>query len=155
AALIDAYARLRSENLDLPKSMDAKALRGLRVMLDTGRDVVAELRAITPVEDRIVLLRRLDPFDHPGQIRVPLSPAVEQVLDRHPADVRPGLNLLRGTPADLVKQIQALARRHGGILNERGRIEVESTIEQYQRNAAKLQSGDKVELGNFEGQRAE
>ena len=152
AALVEAYTRIRPK-LDLPPGMTMAAVRGLRRRIADGTDYLAELAPIR-VRDRLALLER-DPH-----ARVPDRPVppvrVELALRRHAEDIRPGLNLLVGTPAEVVRSIeQYAARQHGALAGERVRTGLLRIVERYREQITRLQAGDVRDTRNLEGGRGE
>jgi hypothetical protein len=136
--------------------MSQQAVRGLRRWIAEHRDVVEELGRI-PVASRLAQLEQASPRVDPTIPPPPPPPTkVEAALRRHATDIRPGLNLLRGEPAEVVRAIEELGRQHGGTLaTGAARAKLLEIVRRYQTQAAKLQSGGGVETLNFEGARGE
>lgn len=149
--LIRAYARLRSANLQLPEDMSNRALMGLLRWVTEGRDIVQELGSIR-TGNRLARLEADSPIVDP---RIQPTTRTEQILQRHALDIRPGLNLLDGTVAEVADAIEALGQQHGGRLSDTAvRTELERLIQGYRTRVSDFQAGQNVER-NLEGEREE
>jgi hypothetical protein len=152
AQLIAAYDTIRRTRLQLPHHMSRQAVRGLRRWLVEHRNVVDELSGTGP-ESRLAVLEAASPRVDPT--RRPVT-RIEAVLRRHAEDIRPGLNLLHGSPAEVAKAVEALGGRHGGGFSSPSvRTELERRIRSYRAEVAKLQGGAGVDTRNLEGGRGE
>jgi hypothetical protein len=152
AQLVRAYDTIRRARLDLPQNMSRQAVRGLQRWLREHRNIVEELRGTRPASRLAVLEAaspRVDPTRRPAT-------RIEAVLRRHAADIRPGLNLLRGSPAEVARAVEDLAKHHGGRFSSDLVIsEFEWSIRFYREEMIRLQSGAGVDTRNLEGRRAE
>jgi hypothetical protein len=155
--LINAYDAIRIARLQLPDGMNRQALNGLLRWIRDGRNVTQEL-------GRIPLDRRLDRLQSDSPIRDPrpAPSAIQQVLQRHAAPIRSGLDLFSGSPADVTMAVVSHGQRtSGGFQRAEARAEFEALIRRYRERVSDFQSSgvaDPSETGllrNIEGLREE
>lgn len=142
--LIDACDAIRRETggkFKFPDKMSRRAIRGLvKFFQDNPGDYVQKLVAI-PLEQR---LSRLEGLVTPGSVQALGS--VEAILQSHLQEIRPGLNLLHGTPSDVLQVIEKLIKPKGGQFSESSvRDEFLKLLESYQKNVDKLKAGENVQ----------
>jgi hypothetical protein len=150
--MVRAYQDIHSAGMKLPEKMSREAVEGLKRWVEED--------ARQPFLDRLVELRvdeRLDALEiASGRVTVPAaSDRIHAVLLKQAADIRPGINLLRGTPEDIMLAIEAYGRTHGGRFADAAvREKCKGVLARYQRNTAKLSTGGDVER-NVIGDREE
>jgi hypothetical protein len=147
--LIRAYDALRRARFDLPEDMTPDAVRGLlRWWTDDPATFLSKIKDI-PLDQRA---ERLEVAS--GVIRLPLG-ADSPVLIRYGKEIRSGIDLLTGSPADVTQKIEAWARHFNGRFTDQTvRERFERLVDQYQKRYASLQAGRHVER-NIAGLREE
>lgn len=149
--LIETYDALRRGRIRLPADMSREAVQGLLRWIREGRDVPKELLRIRDVSDRRVRLEADNPIRNP---HFPPPSAVEKLLREHATDIRPGLNLLNGTPSEVARAVEAYGQRHKGrFADQPARTEFEKIVDRYRNDLSRLQSS--VDPRNVIGGREE
>ena len=151
--VLDLYRGLKARNITLPAGMNESALRGLLNMLQTlGRDVAIET-ILAAKDKRLALLTSFDST----RVVTPPVPAAQLILDRHAADVSPGINLAdtKHSPADVRAQIEAYAQAHGGGFDSHIPARIEAAIRDYRATLRRVQDGTENDSRNLDGTREE
>ncbi|MBV8700532.1 MAG: hypothetical protein JO052_22200 [Bradyrhizobium sp.] len=152
--LVKLYRELRAGNFDLPPDMNESAQRGLINMVATnGRQAAIDMIRKVPVNRRLAEFIRNDPT----MTQPPPVPVAQQILDRHAADVSPGINLADQThsPADVRAQIESYAKQHGGSFDSHIPARIEATISDYRATLRRVQNGTETDSRNLDGAREE
>ncbi|MDZ8258032.1 hypothetical protein [Nostoc sp. ChiQUE01b] len=142
--LIDACDAIRQQThgkFKFPDNMSRRAVRGLiKFVQDNPGDYVQKLVDIPP-EQRLSRLEALL-IPRAGQS----LGALEAMLQFHNQNVRPSLNLLHGTPSNVLQAIERLVQPKGGRFSESSvRDEFLKMLERYRQRIADLQAGKNVE----------
>jgi hypothetical protein len=155
STLIEAVDRLRAGRLELRGTMDLRAARGLlRLVRDNPLTYANEVLRMPP-EQRLDRLRRLDPVVDP---RITRLPEVEAELAMHRVILPNGINLLHGTPEDVVRAVEqrlAVAASKGGFHDAAIRQEFVGLVQRYHDRVAQLQANDLGVRSNARGDRQE